>query len=1095
MKLRIKLLFLILSYLLIGFIIIHFIWLPRYVSAEKEYWFDEEYEYVRMLATSLTPDLLVSDFGNIYEVLASVKSLKKEWKYIRLYDADGFLLYPVTKISNASEEGLKSITLFIYSQNQNLGSLEAVVDYESIIETRISQIHILEISLLFALLCLSIFSFFPLDIWLIRPLKDIAKAAHQVTRGNYDSRLPKPSGDEIGHLNQSFQQMRKNLKSRELELVASEQRLTGIIANSVNGIVTINQFGLIRSFNQAAEKMFGYLQDELLGENVNMLMPNPHRDNHDAYLKKYLSTRKKRIIGKAREVPALKKNGEIFPIWLSVGEVMLETEKLFVASISDITDRKKAEDELRRAKETAEAATHAKSDFLANMSHEIRTPMNAIIGMTYICMDTELDLKQKDYINKIYSSAQSLLTIINDILDFSKIEAGKLKLESIPFRMDEVLENLANLVSSKAQGKSIELLFDSDPDLPAILLGDPLRLGQVLLNLTMNAYKFTEKGQIVVRIEKGTITDSTVSIKVTVADTGIGMTPEQCDNLFQSFTQADTSTTRKYGGTGLGLSICKKLVGMMSGSIWVESEFGKGSRFIFNAAFNRDTSLEQQEKKDLPGRLKKLKVLVVDDLPDIRRILQKVLASYSIKAEAVASGEAALDALKAAAKDEPFTLVLINWELPGVNGVEISRQIRIQKEIGKIPTLIMLAEYNREDFMGQVRTEELDGFLTKPITATMLINTIMDVTADGDSSDQRTQPSNIRKIEAVEGLKGALVLVVEDNKINQQVAKVLLARAGLRVKLAQNGREAVELTKIHNFEAVLMDIQMPEMDGYEATRIIRQDPESGNVPIIAMTANAMTGDREKCLEAGMNDHIAKPISMESLFETLAEWVSTTKARPLQTSVDPLKTEDSTDILPQTLPGINLEKGLLNVDDNKKLFRKLLLDFYKDHQQDAQLLQAALKTDDREVAQRIAHSIKGVSGTLGAEKLSQVSAHLESSLNQMPEEISSELISDFEAELAIIVQGLDGTDIVSDMGDSHSMNNDSTDQKSIQRNVDQMADLLENMDVEAEEKVLELQQQIKQGPGSQLVKRLTTQVQNFEFQEALHTLHKIKKILA
>jgi CheY-like chemotaxis protein len=594
-------------------------------------------------------------------------------------------------------------------------------------------------------------------------------------------------------------------------------------------------------------------------------------------------------------------------------------------------------------------------------------------------------------------------------------------MESVDFNLDDVLDNLANLVTVKAQEKEyLEVLFATSQEVPRFLIGDALRLGQVLINLSNNAVKFTESGEIVVSTVLEKRDDHKVILKFSVSDTGIGLTEDQMAKLFQSFTQADTSTTRKYGGTGLGLAISKKLVHMMGGEIWVESEKGQGTTFSFTAAFGLGEEKDRQRLVPSPD-LRNLKTLVVDDNATSREILQDMLESFSFDVALAASGEEGISELENTDRDHPFELVVMDWKMPGMDGIQASERIKAHTELIKIPVIIMVTAYGREEIIQKAERVGLDGLLLKPVSPSVLFDTIMQAFGKEVSEASRMAAQKAKAAD-LQSIRGARVLLVEDNDINQQVAKEILEGAGLLVSLANNGKEAVEAVQKDRYDAVLMDVQMPVMDGYAATRKIREwevgmqnseggrrnkigkdsdlkseirDPKSKikDLPIIAMTAHAMAGDEEKSFQAGMNDHVTKPIEPDRLFATLKKWIGSDKERGEirlpeteiskgtgpdtfadQPGPEPVTLDE--DFFPQTLPGFDLAAGLQRLQGNSKLYKKLLFDFVKNYSDLAVEIQNALGTGDLDQAHSLIHNLKGVSGNLAATDLQAAAIDME-----------------------------------------------------------------------------------------------------------------------
>ena len=675
-------------------------------------------------------------------------------------------------------------------------------------------------------------------------------------------------------------------------------------------------------------------------------------------------------------------------VWIhALGDVVRDAEgratDMFGVT-QDITSFKALEFELLQARDAAEAATRAKSDFLANMSHEIRTPMNAIIGMSHLCLRTELSSKQRDYVSKIDGAARNLLGIINEILDFSKIEAGRLEIEEQPFELEAVLEQVSSLVSTRAQEKGLEFVLHADPRLPKALIGDALRLGQILVNLCGNAVKFTEQGEIVVTITGKAEEGDVLRLACSVRDTGIGMTAEQMSRLFQSFTQADASTTRRFGGTGLGLTISKRLVEMMGGSIGVDSSMGVGSTFRFEVAVKVGRAPAVVDARELTG----VRCLVVDDNASARQVMVEQLTSLRLRAEAASSGPAAIEAVVSAQQvSDPFSIVFMDYRMPGMDGLATSRAILAAVE--RPPRIVMATAYGSDVLGEEARRVGIDGYLVKPISPSALFDAAMQAlgaAAHGVSRSRQAPESTADH----RGLLGARVLLVEDNDINQQVARELLELVGMTVTVAENGLEAVEGMSTE-FDIVLMDVQMPVMDGYTATGHILARPEFAAIPIVAMTANALDVDRARALEAGMSDHVAKPIEPEILYATLERLVP---RGPKRAALAQRASVDSP-TLPAALPGIDMEGGLRRVGGNGALYRRLLARFLETEQDAAARLEELLRRGDEQQAAQLAHTLKGVAANLGMTSVHALASAFEAAL----------LARSDAGELAALRQGL------------------------------------------------------------------------------------------
>ncbi|MEJ2158244.1 MAG: response regulator, partial [Desulfobacteraceae bacterium] len=755
--------------------------------------------------------------------------------------------------------------------------------------------------------------------------------------------------------------------------------------------------GTLVGGNPTVAKMFGYdSADAMLSAVDNISDYYVFPEAREAFVRQINEN------GKVLNFETQLFNKEKEKFWVSISARLNSGEQneqdLIEGMAMDISARKEQE-KAEEERKTAEAANQAKSRFLANMSHEIRTPMNAVIGLTDLALRTKLTEKQADYLKKISLSANSLLGIINDILDFSKIEAGKLDLENIPFNLNEVLENLASLITLKTEEKGLELIFDIQRNLPMNLIGDPLRLGQVLVNLSNNAVKFTEKGQIIIKITTGDGTTGKTKpqtkLTFSVADSGIGMTPEQMSKLFTSFSQADSSTTRKFGGTGLGLSISKRLVEMMGGEIWVESKEGHGSTFRFTAIFGLQHT-QPQESVQIESHLSGMRVLVVDDNDTSREIIVNALKEFSFAPEEAVSGIHALEMIENDLSQTPYKLILMDWRMPGMDGVETAKRIKSNPALSEKPCIIMLTAFGREEVRRRSEAAGIDGFLVKPVSRSLLFDSIMNLLGRHAGDKAVPERHSFHPQAESESFENVVVLLAEDNEINQQVAVELLESAGIKVDTVPNGHLAVKAIcreeAYDTYDMVLMDIQMPEMDGYTATGTIREfEKQHGKnpIPIIAMTAHAMAEEKARCRAEGMDDHISKPVNPRLLFSTIKRWLApekisipghvTGRRKNKTPAIDEgleAPFEMPANDLPDALAGVDMNAGLQRMAENRQLYSEILKKFGTKYRDLPDQILTAIKQEKFKQAADLTHSIKGMAGNIGAQQAYEALQQLE-----------------------------------------------------------------------------------------------------------------------
>ena len=1088
---------------------------------------EDQRAYAAIIGISCIPALDFQEPEDAEKVLSEL-AVKQDIRFAAVYDQKGslFALYTRADIPKefAVPEFRKSgyhfdrnnLLLFqpIVSHAQVMGTLCLQSDLGEMNEMLIRNAIVIVLVLLFSS-CIALFLSARLQRVISEPILDLAAITRIVSeKQDYSVKATRRNEDELGVLIDGFNEMLSQIQARDSELVAekeramavsrelathrdhlqeviaerekaqkalveSEEHYRGIFEHAIEGIFQVTPDGTFITVNPA------FMQILDLDSAPQNLFEMAFIDGCDGERLRELLSDQHEV--KDFETRFYRKDESVVHVSIHIHDVCDDDMQVMFleGTIQDNTQRIRAE-ELKITKEAAEAATQAKSNFLANMSHEIRTPMNAIIGLTRLALMEEMTDKHREYMDMIRNSSESLLLIINDILDFSKIEAGKLDIESVEFMLEEVVEGLSDLFAGKAAEKGVEILISVAPDVPRGLIGDRLRLGQILINLVSNAVKFTHEGEVYLKVTVLDRSEKEAILRFMVRDTGIGMDAKQIPRLFESFSQADGSTTRKYGGTGLGLTICNHLVELMGGTISLESEPGRGSTFELSLPFGLQDA-NPEERPDIPIDLRGKRVLIIDDNQTACTILEEILGSMSFRTQTINSGNGALSLLNDMEQDQLPELILVDWKMPEMDGIDTTRLLREKVAFAEIPVIMMTA-FGGEEVVQTARLSGINAFLIKPIKASLLFDTIMEVFGRHVKDVGRQEQNKSQPHAMSERMGDARILLVEDNPVNQLVAREILEQAGVQVQIAGNGKDAVECVSAMEFDAILMDVQMPEMDGLEATRRIRRDPRNRNLPIIAMTAHAMKGDRERCLKAGMNNYVSKPIDPDRLFSVLDSYLKHRDLRQLE------QTEDGGEPFPETLPGINLQEGLQRIGGNQELFRQVVIEFFTDHTGDPQLITDALDRKEKEAARRLVHTIKGVSGNVSATALHEVSIQLEKAIIADDEMQARSLLQTLTDEMKTLAETVEILKACQRKPRVQERGTGEIDLNLIGPLFNHFAVLLRESDLEAEECLEQIRDHLSGSPYQDQLDQMHNHLEKFEFQTALKNLYPLARAL-